>query len=101
VSRNSCLILFIQLRNKRHKLAVNCVAISADLLLNLAGFFTVTCKIFNRAVSYFLQDSTNRLAGLTGNKFLTKTCSNGFQDENFAPSSSKNMLIFFMTFFIG
>jgi len=27
---------------------------------------------FFRAVSYFLQDFTNRLAGLTGKKFLTK-----------------------------
>jgi len=38
VSRNSCLILFVQLRNKRHKIAVNSVAILADLLLDLAGF---------------------------------------------------------------
>jgi len=38
VSRNSCLILFVQLRNKRHKFAVSSVAILADMLLNLAGF---------------------------------------------------------------
>jgi len=37
VSRNSYLILFVQLRNKRHKIAVSGVAILADLLLNLAG----------------------------------------------------------------
>jgi len=39
VSRNSCLILFVQLRNKRHKIAVSSVAILADLLLNLGEFF--------------------------------------------------------------
>jgi len=38
VYRNSCLILFVQLRNKRHKIAVSSVVILADLLLNLAGF---------------------------------------------------------------
>jgi len=38
VSRNFCLILFVQLRNKRHKIAVSSVAILTDLLLNLAGF---------------------------------------------------------------
>jgi len=38
LSRNSCLIRFVQLRNNRHKIAVSNVAILADLLLNLAGF---------------------------------------------------------------
>jgi len=38
MSRNSCLILFVQLRKKRHKIAVSSVAILADLLLNLAEF---------------------------------------------------------------
>jgi len=38
MSRNSCLILFVQLRNKRHKIAVNSVAILADLQLHPAGF---------------------------------------------------------------
>jgi len=39
VSRNSCLIIFVQLRTKRQKIAVSSVAISTDLLLlNLAGF---------------------------------------------------------------
>jgi len=38
VSRNSYLILFVQLHNKRHKIAVSSVAILADMLLNLAGF---------------------------------------------------------------
>jgi len=32
------LILFVQLRNKRHEIAVSSVAILADFLLNLAGF---------------------------------------------------------------
>jgi len=41
------LILFVQLRNKRHKIAVNSVAISTDLLLNLAGFSPVRYKISN------------------------------------------------------
>jgi len=36
--RKSFLIAFVQLRNKRHKIAVSSVAILADLLLNLAGF---------------------------------------------------------------
>jgi len=39
VSKNSCLILFVQLRNKRHKIALSSVPILADLLLNLAGVF--------------------------------------------------------------
>jgi len=38
VSRNCCLILSVQLRNKRLKIAVSSVAILVDLLLNLAGF---------------------------------------------------------------
>jgi len=38
VSRSSCLILFVQSRNKRHKIAVSSVTISADLLLNPAEF---------------------------------------------------------------
>jgi len=38
VSRNSCLILFVQLRSKRHKITVSSVAILDDFLLNLAGF---------------------------------------------------------------
>jgi len=33
------LIIFVQLRNKRHKIAVSNVVITADLLLNLARFF--------------------------------------------------------------
>jgi len=31
-------MLFVQLRNKRNKIALSSVAILADLLLNLAGF---------------------------------------------------------------
>jgi len=38
MSKNYCLILFVQLRNKRHKLALSSVAILGDLLLHLAGF---------------------------------------------------------------
>jgi len=38
VFRNSRLILFVQIRNKRPKIAINSVAILTDLLLNLAGF---------------------------------------------------------------
>jgi len=41
------------------------------------------------------------LAGLTGNKFLTKSLfQKFFKVKTFTPSS-KNILIFFMTFFIG
>jgi len=38
VSRNFSLILFVHQHNKRHEIAVNSVAILADLLLNLAVF---------------------------------------------------------------
>jgi len=38
VPRNTCFILFVQLRNIRHKIAVSSVAILADLLLNPEGF---------------------------------------------------------------
>jgi len=43
VSRNSCLILFVQLRSKSRD-AVSSVAISADLLLNLAVFSLLGVK---------------------------------------------------------
>ena len=49
--KNSCLILFLQLRDKRRKIALSSVAILADLLLNLAGFLIASCKIFKLAVS--------------------------------------------------
>jgi len=51
VSRNS-LILFVQLRRKRHKIAVNSVAILADLLLNPAGFLPLRCKMSNLPLSW-------------------------------------------------
>jgi len=47
------LILFVQLRSKRHKIRVSSVAILAELLLNLAGFLSVSFNIFNLAVSWF------------------------------------------------
>ena len=51
VSRNSCLTLFVQLRNKKHEIAVGCVSILVDFLLNLSGFLIVSCKDFNIAFS--------------------------------------------------
>jgi len=51
MSRSSCLILLVHLRNKRHEIAISSVAILADLLLNLEDFLTVGSKIFNLAVS--------------------------------------------------
>jgi len=42
------------------------------------------------------------LAGLAGNKFLTKSLfEQFFKMKTFKPSSSKNIFIFFMTFLIG
>jgi len=41
VSRSPCLILFVQLRNKRYKIAVSSVAILADLLRTVARKFSI------------------------------------------------------------
>jgi len=42
------------------------------------------------------------LAGLAGNKFLTKSLfQQFFKMRTFTPSSSKNILLFFMTFSTG
>jgi len=42
------------------------------------------------------------LAGLTGNKFPNKNLfQQFFKMKTFTPSSSKNILLFFMTFLIG
>jgi len=66
----------IQLRNKRHKIAVSSDAILADLLLNLAGFY-------------------QRLAGVLINKLLTKNIfQHFFKMKAFTPSSSKNVQYF-------
>jgi len=46
VSRNSCLIVFVQLRNKRHKIAFNSATILTDLLLNLAGIISLLAVQF-------------------------------------------------------
>jgi len=48
-----------------------------------------------------LQDLTNRLAGLPGNKLLTKSLfQQSFKMKTFTPSS-KTLILFFMTFLIG
>jgi len=38
VSRNSPLILFVQVRNKRHRIAISSAAILTGMLPNLARF---------------------------------------------------------------